>query len=182
MATALAQFCRRPSAELKSECLFLQFIYQTSWRTSIHTWAPTWQPTDVAWPPGWTSIRCSLTLLKVYKSSFIFFKFKIFKFYSTGNFTNKVGEDSSSGAATKSAYSPWREEIPPGRSCAQALIDDLYCACDRRLTLDSKTSRLAINSSVVLLQTINQKLESAGGFSDGCSRLKLKEILRAEVK
>ncbi len=107
---------------------------------------------------------------------------------TTGNYTNKVGSSesessssssSSSSGPMKRAYSPWREEIPVERSCAQALIDDLYCACDRRLTLDAKKSPLAVNSSAALLATLNRMLER--GLVDGCSRLKLKAILRAEV-
>lgn len=105
-----------------------------------------------------------------------------------GNYTNKVGSSesessssssSSSSGPMKRAYSPWREEIPVERSCAQALIDDLYCACDRRLTLDAKKSPLAVNSSAALLATLNRMLER--GLVDGCSRLKLKAILRAEL-
>ena len=144
-------------------------------------------PEHLAWRPPDAQWHCPRYLDKLYificlKSSKILFLSNTKK---PGNYTNKVGSSesesssSSSSSPMKRAYSPWREEIPVERSCAQALIDDLYCACDRRLTLDAKKSPLAVNSSTVLLATLNQMLER--GLVDGCSRLKLKAILRAEV-
>lgn len=106
------------------------------------------------------------------------------KFLTTGNFTDKGSSsqnENKNGNPLKRAYSPWREEIPTERSCADALIDDLYCACDRRLALDAQQNGLAINATSVFMTTLNSLISESSENGKGCSQLTLKEILRAEV-
>ena len=72
------------------------------------------------------------------------------------------------------------EEIPINRSCSDAFIPDVYCSCNKELTLTEKqykdSTKLTFNqTSIVILNSINQITSK---FRKSCLPFKLEKIHR----
>ena len=72
------------------------------------------------------------------------------------------------------SYSLWRQIVPENRTCAEALIPQMYCVCDerKRLETDDPKSR---EVATILVDKINEILP------EECHRLSLRVLITAEV-
>ncbi|KAJ6215636.1 hypothetical protein RDWZM_010136 [Blomia tropicalis] len=78
------------------------------------------------------------------------------------------------------SYSPWREPIPIERTCEQALIPELYCACDRRITLDHDNHELAKSAALNVVHHLNNLIDRFDNQKK-CQQLYLNKIIKAEL-
>lgn len=80
-----------------------------------------------------------------------------------------IGQHSES-----TSYSLWRQKVPENRTCAEALIPQIYCVCDQRRRLDAsdyKTREIA----QMVINKINDILP------DVCHQLSPRVLITAEV-
>ena len=73
------------------------------------------------------------------------------------------------------SYSLWRQTVPDNRTCAEALIPQMYCVCDQRKRLDAKDPKV-IKVAQVMVEKINDILP------DSCHKLSLRILIIAEVR
>ena len=74
----------------------------------------------------------------------------------------------------RQSYSLWRQTVPVNRTCAEALIPQMYCVCDQRKKLDTNEPKVK-EIGTTFVQKINEFLPKK------CHKLSLRVIITAEV-